>query len=80
MIDKKPLNHLFQQKNTPVPLNSVGISMLSNVIKLYSSILNHRLVAYLDNVDFLTEEQNGFRKHRSCEDQAFVLSVLLVAV
>ena len=80
MIDKNPLNHLFQQKNTPVPLNSVGISMLSNVIKLYFSILNHRLVAYLDNVDFLTEEQNGFKKHLSREDQAFVLSVLLVAV
>ena len=64
-------------KDKFVPLNYRGISLLSNVYKLYSSILNHRLVAYLDNVDFLTEEQNGSRKHRSCEDHAFVLSSVI---
>ena len=64
-------------KDKFIPLNYRGSSLLSNVYKLYSSILNHRLVAYLDNVDFLTEEQNGFRKHRSCEDHAFVLSSVI---
>ena len=67
----------FSTKDKFVPLNYRGISLLSNVYKLYSSILNHRLVAYLDNVDFLPEEQNGFRKHRSCEDHAFVLSSVI---
>ena len=31
----------------------------------------------MDNVDFLTEEQNGFQKHRSCEDHAFALSSVI---
>ena len=56
------------------PFNYRGISLLYNIHKLYSSILNQRLVAYMDNVDCLTGEQNGFRNHHLFEYPAFVLS------
>ena len=51
--------------------------MLSTVSKVYSSILNSRLSEYLETCGVLCEEQNGFRKGRSCEDHAFVLTNLI---
>ena len=41
--------------------------------KVYSSVLNTRLSKYLEAVGILNEEQNGFRKGRSCEEHAFLL-------
>ena len=43
-----------------IPLNYRGISLLSTVYKLYSSILNVRLTRYLETVEYLVDEQNGF--------------------
>ena len=45
--------------------------------KVYSSILNSKLSAYLEENNILVDEQNGFRKSRSCEDHAFVLSSII---
>ena len=39
--------------------------------------MNNRIVSYLENLDLLVEEQNGFRSKRSCEDHVFVLSSLI---
>ena len=60
-----------------VPLNYRGISLLSVISKLYSSVLNHRLINFLDNNDKLVDEQNGFRKDRSCQDHVFVLTSII---
>ena len=57
-----------------VPLEYRGISLLSTVYKLYSSILNSRLTNCAELHGLLAEEQNGFRKARSCEDHCFALS------
>ena len=57
-----------------LPLNYRGISLLSVVTKIYSSILNKRLVTYLDDNDLLVDEQNGFRSERSCIDHVFTLN------
>jgi hypothetical protein len=38
------------------------------VYKLYTSILNDRIVNCTSNVDTLIEEQNGFRRNRSTID------------
>ena len=54
-----------------IPLNYRGISLLSSVAKTYSGILNNRLVKYLNETNFLADEQNGFRKNRSCNDHIF---------
>ena len=54
-----------------VPLNYRGISLLSCLSKLYS------VTTYLENNDMLSDEQNGFRAKRSCEDHVFTLSSII---
>lgn len=67
-------------KNDPrVPLNYRGVSLLSTVSKLFSNILNCRLSQYLEAENILEEEQNGFRKHRSCLDHIYTLSTVIRA-
>ncbi len=60
-----------------VPLNYRGISLLSCVYKIYSSILNARLTRHLDNNELIHDEQNGFRRGRSCVDHIFTLSSII---
>ena len=55
-------------KDKRIPLNYRGISLLSVVSKLYSAVLNNRLLIYLEDEHLLADEQNGFRRNRSCED------------
>jgi len=50
-----------------------GITLLSVVYKLLSSILNSRLSAFCEREGKLAEEQGGFRPGRGCADQAFNL-------
>ena len=56
-----------------IPLNYRGISLISCVAKVFSSVLNKRIVTFLDENHILPEEQNGFRKNRSCIDHVFIL-------
>ena len=44
-------------KNPYVPLNYRGISLISCIGKIYSSILDNRLIAYLDENNILVDEQ-----------------------
>jgi len=54
-----------------------GISLLSCIYKLYSSILTTRLTDFLENNSLLPEEQNGFRKQRSCLDHLYTLTAIV---
>ena len=58
-------------------MNYRGISLISCIAKIYSSILNFTVSAYLEDSKILVEEQNGFGKGRSCEDHIFVLSSVI---
>ena len=60
-----------------VPMNYRGVSLLPCISKLYSSFINKRIMSYLENNDILADEQNGFRKDRSCEDHLFTLNSLV---
>lgn len=60
-----------------VPLNYRGISLLSTVYKLYSLILNRRLVEFLEYNNLLAEEQNGFRKGRACIDHVYTVTTVI---
>ena len=64
-------------KDPYVPLNYRGISLLSCVGKLYTSILGKRLTKYLDLLGIIAEEQNGFRAKRSCEDHIYSLTSII---
>ncbi|XP_053387278.1 uncharacterized protein LOC128551032 [Mercenaria mercenaria] len=60
-----------------VPMNYRGVSLLSCASKLYSAFMNKRLTHYLENSELLADEQNGFRKNRSCEEHVFTLSSIV---
>ena len=55
------------------PDNYRGISLLSNLSKCYTYILNKRLEVWAESQGKLVEEQGGFRKGRSTVDHIFVM-------
>ena len=57
-----------------IPLQYRGIALLSTIYKLYSSILNNRIMTFCESQNLLHEEQNGFRRNRSCSDHVFVVN------
>ena len=59
-----------------VPMQYRAISLLSTVYKIYTSILNCRLLAYAER-NIIYDEQNGFRPGRSCNDHIYTLSTVL---
>ena len=59
-----------------VPMQYRAISLLSTVGKVYSSILNNRLLIFAER-NILHDEQNGFRPNRSCLDHIFSLTTIL---
>ncbi len=63
--------------NPRVPLNYRGISLLPTMYKLYTSILNTRAVSWLEENNGFVEEQNGFRKDRSCMEHLYSLTSLI---
>ena len=68
---------LKRGKSPLFSLSYRGISLMSCVCKVFSSILNNRLVLYAETNDIFAEEQNGFRKLRSCVDHISVLTTIL---
>ena len=60
-----------------VPLNYRGISLLSCISKILSGILNNRLCEYYNTHNIIVDEQNGFRKGRSCEEHVFTLTNII---
>ena len=60
-----------------LPLSYRGISLLSCIGKVYSSLLNNRLSKFLDMTGKMSDEQNGFRCKRSCEDHIYSLSSIV---
>jgi len=57
------------------PDNYRGISLLNTRYKIYSKIIAKRLTAIAEVL--LLEEQNGFRKGRSCMDCVFSASQII---
>lgn len=52
-------------------------NLISVPCKSYCSVLNFRLSKWLEVNDCLCDEQNGFRKGRSCEEHLFSLYSIL---
>ena len=57
--------------------NYRGITLLSVVGKLYSSVLNNRISSWLEKKNKLVEEQGGFRAKRSTAEQIFILKEIV---
>lgn len=60
-----------------IPINYRGISLLSCISKVYTSLLNERMVKHFEKNNILVDEQNGFRKKRSCMDHTFSISSII---
>jgi hypothetical protein len=74
IIKPIPKNALVDPR---LPLEYRGISLLSTVYKLFTSVLNNRIVKTAEINNIYSDEQNGFRKDRSCEDHLFTLSSII---
>ena len=68
---------LKRGKDPMFPLNHRGISLMSTIAKVFSAIINHRLMRYLESCGIYAEEQNGFRRMRSCLDHLFTITTII---
>jgi hypothetical protein len=59
------------------PDNYRGITLLSCLGKLFTSILNVRINSFIENMNILKEDQAGFRKGYSTSDHVFSLKCLI---
>ena len=64
-------------KESTIPSEYRGIALQSFVAKLYCRILNTRLREYLENSNALSDEQNGFRPNRCCQDHILTLTAIV---
>ena len=69
--------HKSAESDTRIPNNYRGISLVSCVSKLFTAILANRVSAHGEDNDVFVDEQGGFRKKRSCTDQAYILHSLI---
>ena len=65
------------QKEKREPLSYRPITLISNPCSIFSSIMNSRLLEFLDNNSILVEEQNVFRKNRNCLEHIFTVSSIV---
>ena len=56
-------------KDPHEPLNYRGNSLLSCMGKIYIALINSQIVKYCDMLSLICEEQNGFRRGRSCTEK-----------
>ena len=67
---------IFKNKgNKNDPNNYRGITLISCLAKLFTTILNNRLKSYLENI--LLENQAGFREGYSTLDHIFTLHIII---
>ena len=59
------------------PSNYRGISLTSNMSKLFNSILYTKLETYLEDNKIIRPEQGGFRKNYRTADHIFVLQTII---
>ena len=69
---------IYKNKGSPQdPGNYRGITIVSCLGKLFTSIINTRLQRFSDEVDLIGESQAGFRKRYSTIDHIYVLKALI---
>ena len=72
----KPIPKKLAQR-PQLPLQYRGISLLSTVYKIFSSILNMRIRKCAEEQGLFADEQNGSRKERSCPDHIYSLCSII---
>ena len=67
---------LLKKGDPTDPSNYRGIALISCVAKLFTAILNNRLMSWAEKRNILPECQAGFRRKRGCVDQIFSLAAI----
>ena len=68
---------LYKNKGDINDINNYrGITLLSCIGKLFTSVINERLYNYLTHTNILGNEQAGFRSKHSTLDHIFALQIL----
>jgi hypothetical protein len=60
-----------------LPLNYRPITLLSIAGKVYTGVLQARLMAWAEKSSVIVQEQGGFRPRRGCPEQVFTLTELI---
>ena len=68
---------VFKSGDKSDPNNYRGISICSNLSKLFTSIINERITKHLATNDLLAQEQAGFRKEYRTTDNMFILNHII---
>jgi hypothetical protein len=68
---------IFKKGDRRDPFNYRGISLLSVVGKMFTTILSDRLMRFCEDNAIIVDEQGGFRKGRGCPDQLFAMTEVL---
>lgn len=68
---------IFKKGDFKLTDNYRGVSLLSLMSKCFTSVLNKRLVMWVEKHKILTESQAGFRKDYSTADHIFTLNAIV---
>src|SRR5258705_9906949 len=68
---------IYKKGDPTSPNNYRPISLLSNYLKLFTTLIASRLSSWCESQTLLPEEQAAFRKNRSTLDHIFSLQVLI---
>ena len=68
---------VHKKGDVKIPNNYRGISLLSCISKLFTTIVNNRLVEWADKNENLFDIQAGLRKGKGTIDNIFVLQCLV---
>lgn len=75
---KTGISVAIYKKGDPIdPGNYRGITLSSNLSKLFCKIINSRMAQYLEKNNILIKEQAGFRKGYRTSDQIFILKKIV---
>eukprot|EP00105_Crassostrea_gigas_P042815 XP_019926963.1 PREDICTED: uncharacterized protein LOC109619995 [Crassostrea gigas] len=70
---------VFKKGDKSDPNNYRGISLVSNMCKLFTSVLNNRLITWSDENDVITDAQFGFKSKCGTSDAIFALHTLITS-
>ncbi|UYV77830.1 hypothetical protein LAZ67_15002500 [Cordylochernes scorpioides] len=74
---KTIIQPILKNGDPNAPSNYRGIALISNLSKLFTSILKNRLSNWIENRKLIAENQAGFRRGYSCQDHIFTLTSLI---
>ena len=62
---KQTIIPIYKKENKSLPANYRPISLTSHIIKILERIIRNKIIQHLESNNLLSEQQHGFRKHRS---------------